>query len=125
MKQLPFVLGVLVLTSCAQIATVKPTIPRYAATGTQDPSLTAAENHLRDAAKLKSTNPLQALGNYLASAHAASNRLRQHPDDRPARDLYNFAVARSIAVIEEAQLNPWDRALSVPSPEGEYSLTSV
>jgi pimeloyl-ACP methyl ester carboxylesterase len=125
MKQLSFVLGVLVLTGCTQIATVKPTTPRFALTGNQEPGLAAAENQLRDAANLKSSNSLQALGNYLASAQAATNRLRQHPDDKQTRDLYNFAVARSIAVIEEAHLNPWDRALSVPSPEGEYSLTSV
>jgi pimeloyl-ACP methyl ester carboxylesterase len=125
MKQLPFLLSLLVLTGCTQIATVKPTTPRFATTGNQEPGLATAENRLRDAANLKGSNPLQALGNYLVSAHTASNRLRQNPDDTQARDLYNFAVARSIGVIQEAHLNPWDQALSVPTPEGVYSLTSV
>jgi pimeloyl-ACP methyl ester carboxylesterase len=125
MKGFPFLLGVLILTGCAQIATVKQTTPHFVGNENPEPSLTAAENHLRDAASLKESNALQALGNYLVSAHAASDRLKQRPDDKQARDLYNFAVARSIAVIEEAHLNPWDRPLSVPSPAGEYSLTSV
>jgi pimeloyl-ACP methyl ester carboxylesterase len=125
MKQFPFFLAVLILAGCAQIATVKPTTPRYAAVGNQELALAAAENRLQDAANLKGSNPLQGLGNYLASAHAASDRLRQHPDDRQARDLYNFAVARSIEVIETGQLNPWDGAVKVPSPAGEYTLTNV
>src|SRR5215203_6325704 len=116
---------VLILAGCAPIATVKPTTPRFAAIGSQQPALEAAGNKVRDAEDLKDSNPLQALGSYLASARAAFDRLKQHPDEKRTRDLYNFSVARSVAVIEDAQLNPWDRALRVPSPEGEYSLTNV
>ena len=125
MKQFPFLLAVLILAGCAQIATVKPTTPQYVTAGNQEPALAAAENRLQDAANLKGNNPLHGLGNYLASAHAAADRLRQHSDDRQARDLYNFAVARSIEVIETGRLNPWDDALKVQSPTGEYILTNV
>ena len=113
------------LAGCAQIVTVKPTTPRFVTTGNAGPALTGAENQLRNAARLKQSNPLQALGHYLESAHAASDRLKQQPGDKQARDLYNFSVARSIELIEEAQVNPWDRALKVPAPGGEYVLTSV
>ena len=125
MKRLAFFLVVLLLGSCTPIATVKPTIPRYVARGNQEPALAAAENRLQDAANLKTSNPLQALGDYLASAQAAFDRLKQHPDDQQARNLYNFAVARSVEVIEAGRLNPWDGALKVPSPEGEYTVTNV
>src|SRR5205809_2965084 len=125
LKQFPFFLAVLILAGCTPIATVKPTTPQYAAVGNLDPALAVAENRLQDAANLKASNPLHAVGDYLASAQAAADRLRQHPDDKQARALYTFAVARSIEVIEVGRLNPWDRALKVPSPAGEYTLTNV
>jgi pimeloyl-ACP methyl ester carboxylesterase len=125
MKQLPFVLVLLVLTGCAQIATVKPTTPRFAVVGNQELALASAENQLLDAARLKSSNPLQALGSYLGSAESAVDQLKRNPSDKQARNLYNFSVARSIEVIETGRLNPWDGALKVPSPAGEYTLTNV
>ena len=45
------------------------------------------------------------------------------PNDKQARDCYNFSVARSIEVIETARLDPWDRALDVPARNGNYSIT--
>ncbi len=110
---------------CAQIATVKPTTPQLTAVGNQDPALVSTTNQLRDAEQLKSSNPLQALGNCLSAAHAAADQLRKNPADKQARDLYNFAVARSIEAIGAGRLNPWDSALKVPSPTGEYILTNV
>jgi pimeloyl-ACP methyl ester carboxylesterase len=117
--------AILLFAGCAHIVTVKPTTPQFTASGNQEPALAAAESRLRDAARLQQSNSLQALGNYLSCAHAAYDRLKNQPGDKQARDLYNFSVARAIEVIEEAQLNPWDRALKVPAPGGEYILTSV
>jgi pimeloyl-ACP methyl ester carboxylesterase len=125
MKRLTFLFGVLFLAGCAQIVTVKPTTPRFAVTGSQEPALATAENQLRDAARLKSSNPLQAIGSYLDSAHVAADHLKKNPTDKQARDLYNFSVARSIDVIRTAQLNPWARALDIPAPNGNYSLTAA
>ena len=125
MKQFCFILAALILAGCAQIATVKQTSPPFPSAGNREPGLLSAENQLRDAAKVKESNPLQALGHYLASAQTAFDRLKRDPDDKHARDLYNFAVARSIEVIEKGRLNPWDAALKVPAPGGEYSLTNV
>ncbi|HEY4281998.1 MAG TPA: alpha/beta fold hydrolase [Chthoniobacterales bacterium] len=118
MRKLPFFAAILILPGCAQIATIKETTPHFAASGHQ-------EQQLQNAARLQQSDPLHALGGYLDSAHSAFDQLRRNPNDKQARDLYNFSVARAIGVIEEANLNPWDRAIKVPAPEGEYSLTSV
>lgn len=101
--------------SCAQIATVK----------TINPSLAGAdkstEHRLRNAGKLP--DALQALGEYLTLAQGAINELRSDPDNRKTRDLYNFAVARAVETIEDAELNPWAHPLEVPSSQGVYRLT--
>jgi pimeloyl-ACP methyl ester carboxylesterase len=68
---------------------------------------------------------LRALGGYLAVAHSAYDELGRHPSDRGARDLYNFAVARCLGVIERAPLDPWNKSLSVPSPDGDYLVTTI
>src|SRR4051812_32673062 len=109
---------ILVLAGCAQIATVKETAPPLPAAGDQT-------QELQKAARLEKGDPLHALGSYLESADVAFDRLKGNPDDKQARSLYNFAVARSIEVIEEGRLNPWDGALKVPSAAGEYTLTNV
>ena len=117
--------AVLILSGCAQIATVKQTTPRFAVVGTQGAELNAADRYLEGAEKLERSDPLRALGGYLASAHLAYNELDRHPTNRGARDLYNFAVARCIEIIERIPLDPWNKPLPVPSPDGEYLLTTA
>ena len=124
MKRLLLVTVVLSLNGCAHIATVKPTTPRLAASGTRKPMLVSAEQQVRQAQQKAPRDPLHALGDYLAAAQTASNQLARHPGDRPARELYDFSVARAIGVIEDAHLNPWDHALMVPAPASDYSLTT-
>jgi len=125
MRRLLILAGLLALTSCASIVTVKTTTPRFTPIGSQETALVDAERRLQNGAQLTRTDPLRALGYYLDSAQTALAQLRRHPGDKQARDLYDFAVARSIEVIEAANLDPWDRVLKVPAPSGEYSLTSV
>ena len=117
--------AVLILSGCAQIATVKQTTPRFAVVGTQGGELNAADRYLEGAEKLERSDPLRALGGYLASAHSAYNELDRHPSNKGARDLYNFAVARCIEIIERIPLDPWTKPLPVPSPDGEYLLTTA
>lgn len=119
------VAAALILSSCAQIATVKQTTPHFAAVGTQGSELNPADRELQDAEQLERSDPLRALGGYLASAHLAYDELLRQPTDKAARDLYNFAVARCIEVIERTPLDPWNKALKVPSPNGVYLLTST
>lgn len=125
MKRLTFVAGVLLLTGCAQIVTVKPTRPSYPAVADRESALAGAEQQLRDAPQLAQSDPIHALGNYLDSAQIALEQLRRNPSDNQARDLYDFSVARSIEVIGTAHLNPWNSGLTVPSQSGDYYLTSV
>ena len=77
------------------------------------------------AAQLAHSDPLRALGGYLASAHSAYEALLRHPTNEAARDLYNFALARGIEVIERTPLDPWSKPLRVPSPDGEYLVTTI
>ena len=120
------VFAALALAGCAEkIATVKQTSPRFASVGTQKSELGVAERQLHDAQKLEHREPTRALGGYLASAKIASDQLNRQPGDARARDLYDFAVARCVAVIERAPLDPWNHSLSVPGPDGEYVLTTL
>ncbi len=125
MKRIGFILAATILTSCSQIATVKQTTPRLAVIGTKERQLAPAERQLSDAQEVQRSDPSRALGGYLESAEQALDRLLRDPSDKQALGLYNFSVARSIQVIESAQLNPWDRAITVPSPKGSYSLTTL
>ncbi len=120
------VFAAFLLAGCAEkIATVKQTSPRFGSVGTQKAELAVAERQLHDAQKLEHREPTRALGGYLASAKIASDQLNRQPGDAGARDLYDFAVARCIAVIERAPLDPWNHSLSVPGPDGEYVLTTL
>jgi len=118
MRRLPFFIAILIQAGCAHIATVKETTPHFAVSG-------HPEQQLQDAARLQQSDPLHALGGYLDSAHSAFDQLRRNPNEKPARELYNFSVGRAIEVIKTAHLNPWDRALEVPARHGNYSLTTV
>ena len=115
----------LIVGGCAQIATVKQTTPHFAPAGIQGSELNAADRQLQGAEKLVRSDPLRALGGYLASAHSAYDELGRHPTDSAARDLYNFAVARCIEVVEHTPLDPWNKSLAVPSPDGEYLVTAI
>jgi pimeloyl-ACP methyl ester carboxylesterase len=115
----------LAVAGCSQLVTVTPTKPPLPFTGNEDPALVAANNQLRDAARLERTDPSHALGDYLGSAQSALARLDERPKDVAAQQVYNFSVARSIGLIEAAHLNPWGHALEVPTATGRYSLTGV
>ena len=119
------IVAALILSSCAQIATVKQTTPHFAAVGTEGGGLNAVDRQLESVAQLAHSDPLRALGAYIAAAHSAYEAVLRHPADRAARDLYNFAIARSIEVIEHASLDPWTKPLRVPSPDGEYLVTTA
>ena len=50
-------------------------------------------------------------------------RQRCCPRDKRAQHEYNFAVARIVATIREAKLDPWTQPLRVPANGGEFVLT--
>jgi hypothetical protein len=89
------------------------------------PELRATKSDLREAQRLERREPTRALGSYLACAKAAAKQLERQPTDIYAGDLYNFAVARSISIIETAPLDAWSQSLSVPSPDGKFVVTTI
>jgi pimeloyl-ACP methyl ester carboxylesterase len=115
----------LLLSGCADIATVKHIDPRLPAVSKEAPELAAAEEELTKAKKFQKSEPTRALGGYLAAAQAASRQLEGNAGDVRARQLYNFAVARCLEVIESAPLDPWSHPLAAPGPDGEYVVTTV
>lgn len=119
------ILCVTVVSGCTHIATVRRTNPRFQPTGTTTQELTVAETQLAEAQRLERREPERALGAYLSFAQVAARQLARQPADREARDLYNFAVARCLDVIETTPLNPWNRSLSVSGPDGEYVVTTI
>jgi pimeloyl-ACP methyl ester carboxylesterase len=66
--------------------------------------------------------PLVALGGFLSAAQCAQQQLARDPANVAARDAWNFAVARVIGTIQQAQLDPWARPLRVPAPGGDFLL---
>ncbi len=122
MKKIGLIALVAFLAGCAQIATVKQTNPHFAPGGAQEPQLAFAERKLVAARKVEQHDPSQALGDYLAAGEAAAEQLHAHPSDKQARDLYDFAVGRSIEVIEEGRLDPWHRTAYRFVPERNVPL---
>jgi len=118
-------LAALLFAGCSDIASVKHTTPRFAPVGNEAPELSAAEQELQKAQKIQKSEPTRALGGYLAVAQTASRQLERNPENIRARSLYNFAVARCLEVIDTAPLDPWNRSLTVPGPDGEYVVTAV
>ncbi len=119
------VAALLACAGCTGIATVKPVTPRFVARQPETPEALSAEQQLSEARSYESSDPSRALGLYLASARNASEQLARTPSDKPTRDLYNFSVARTIGVIEQAHLNVWEQPLKVSMPNGSCNLTCI
>ena len=105
---------------CAHLATVKQTRPVVPATGS-DKQLQPAIQRL---AAWEREQPLVSLGDDLFAAKFSLNVLEQQPDNLSARNLYNFSVARAVATVERANIQPWRREVSVPVDQTNYLLTT-
>ncbi len=128
MKLLPykpsFVIALLLailMTGCARIASVSERRPRLFPVAEEggDPAV----RRMQAAMRTEKRQPLAALGEFLAVAHAASAQLVKDPRNATARETYNFAVARAVTAIQKAQLAPWKSPVRVPSAEGDFLLT--
>src|SRR6266568_2547652 len=108
---------------CAShLATVK-TIPPRLATGLHvEKPLVSATKYLLAAEHEQS---LPALGHDLLAAKVSYGVLERRPRDESARDIYNFAVARTVQDIERANLQPWRHPTSLATDNGNYLLTSA
>jgi hypothetical protein len=64
-----------------------------------------------------------ALGECLDALQATTLELRHHPGEAAAIRDYDFALSRIFQIIHDANLDPWTKPLTVPSPKGEFILT--
>jgi pimeloyl-ACP methyl ester carboxylesterase len=85
--------------------------------------MATAEAKIIRALQVDRHDPLVALGEYMTAAEIASDQLVRNPDDVNAMHDYNFAVARIIAIIRDAKLDPWTQPLRVPASGGVFVLT--
>jgi pimeloyl-ACP methyl ester carboxylesterase len=108
---------------CAPYARVSNVRPTYRPGGSTVGTLAPVEQQITAAIRLQKREPAEAVGTFLAAAQAAQQQLARDPANLAARDAYNFAVARVIGTIQQAQLDPWTQPLRVPSAEGEFVLT--
>jgi pimeloyl-ACP methyl ester carboxylesterase len=117
---LPFLLC---LAGCAQIATVRHHDVVYVASG--KPELVAAEAELAVVQKEEHLQPLKSLGGYLTVADEASELLKRDPGDSAALHAYNYAVGRSLELIERQRLDPWHHPFTATGPRKSYTVSGV
>jgi pimeloyl-ACP methyl ester carboxylesterase len=112
---------VLLLSGCAHLATVKTERARLPTVAALEEPLERARKYL---AAAEHELPLPALGHDLLAAKIASSVLERRPGDESARNIYNFAVARTVQNSERANLRPWRSPVKVVTEEGNYTLIS-
>ena len=111
------------LAGCATYSKVSERRPRFRPIASAGGGLANAQAAIAKALRLDRSNPLAALGEYMSAAETALRQFERDPRDENARDDYNFAVARIIATIRGAKLDPWTQPLSVPASGGDFVLT--
>jgi len=124
-RYLPLALAVFAacaLESCATYSRVSERRPRFIPFAGGGPLANAVTSIVK-ATQTDRRNPVIALGEYMNAAQTALDQLDRSPDDQNARNTYNFAVARIIASIRDAKLDPWTQPLRVPARGGEFVLT--
>lgn len=76
------------------------------------------------AIKLEGRRPHESLGIYLRSLESAAVELQAKPEDKEARDAYNFALSRVLSTVRKAGIDPWTQPLRVPTDKGDYFITT-
>lgn len=110
----------LLLTGCAQYATVREKRPRILPPSPGLGTLVRAERCIADALRRNEKNPQAALLGYIEAIDASSKELVRNPESSEAKRDYNFALSRLFSLISDAKLDPWQQPLKV----GEYTLTT-
>lgn len=99
----------LTLGGCAQIVSIKPAQPQFAAAV---------------GLPIESGNLTDTLAVYLNLAYHAGRALDANPRDGAARQRYNFAVARVIATLKKSGVNLVRHSIRVPIAERVYTLSA-
>jgi pimeloyl-ACP methyl ester carboxylesterase len=108
---------------CATYSKVTERPPRFRPIATAIGRLTNVEAAIAKALQLDRSNPLAALSEYMNAAETALRQFERNPRDENARNDYNFAVARIIAVIGNLKLDPWTQPLVIAASSGDFVLT--
>lgn len=108
------------LCGCAHLATVKTKRARVPANLAAKGPLESAKKYLNTAEREPA---LRALGHDLLAAKISNDVLGRRPEDESARNIYNFAVARSVQNIKRASLQPWQHPSSITTDEGDFVLS--
>ena len=111
------------IAGCATYSKVSERRPRYNPAAGGSGVIATAEAKIAKALQVDRRAPLVALGEYMTAAEIALGQLERDPNDVNALRDYNFAVARIIAVIRDAKLDPWTQPLNVPASDGTFVLT--
>src|SRR5206468_5482184 len=106
---------------CAHLAVVKTKPAQLPGTVVAEGPLESAKRYL---AAAEHEQALPALGHDLLAAKISYGVLERRPQDESARDTYNFAEARTLQNIEQANLQPWRQSITVVTDQGNYILTS-
>ena len=115
--------AVVLLTSCAQYASVDEKRPTFPIHMTRTAEELSVSERIANARKLERRDPLSAIGKYLEAARRSADVLAGDPTNEVARQTYNYALARVFSTIRDAKLDPWTKPLIVPSGQGEMTLT--
>jgi pimeloyl-ACP methyl ester carboxylesterase len=106
---------------CAQLAVVKTKPAQLPRTLVAEGPLESAKRYL---AVADPEQPSRALSHDLLAAKISYGALERRPNDESARDVYNFAVARTVENIQRANLQPWRQSARITTEEGSYLLGS-
>ena len=108
-------------TRLASIQSERPAVPHY---GPSTSALFSVQNQLSEADRISNQQPLIALGADLSAARTALGQLERRPHQAESRELYNFAVARSLEDLQRAAISPGSGPVNVPTPEGPLVLSA-
>jgi pimeloyl-ACP methyl ester carboxylesterase len=114
-------LSIFALCGCAHLATVKTTQPSV-------PTIIVGDERLRTAtgqlARAEGEQLFPSLGDDLSAAKLSLQVLEERPNDSSARSIYNFAVARVVHDVDQTDVEPWRRPVTVSTDQGRYTLIS-
>ncbi len=119
----PALAVVATLVGCTSYSEVSEVAPKYQPNGPGSGTIATVRREMAAAMKSSRSQPMAALGGFITAAEAASQQLQRSPADLDARQEYNFAVARILSTVKEANLDPWTQPLTVPTSGGGYVLT--
>ena len=116
----PLALACLMTAGCSQYASIserRPIFPTSIGRG-------ELAERLKTALHLRKRQPAESLVTLLLEAKNAAAQLEADPKNQSARDTYNFAVARIVETLQQAQLAPWSNPLRIPANGGDLILSA-